>query len=104
MKARRAQGMEISPAFGPRRETKPYGEAGEPMPPRKTSREGRRRPYQNRHRWGFLWDLNEKYPIRVAEFTGGNLRNAIAREAFASIVFDEKYKEQAVETGFEALL
>ena len=42
----------------------------------------------------FLWDLNEKYPIRVAEFTGGNLRNAIAREAFASIVFDEKYKEQ----------
>lgn len=42
----------------------------------------------------FLWDLNEKYPLRIAEFTGGNLRNAIAREAFASIVFDEKYKEQ----------
>ena len=26
-------------------------EAGEPMLPRKTSREDHRRPYQNRHRW-----------------------------------------------------
>lgn len=41
----------------------------------------------------FLWDLNEKYRIDIAEFTGGNLRNAIAREASAVIVFCEKYKE-----------
>ncbi len=39
MKARRAPGMETSPARGPRRETKPHGEAVESMLPRKTSRE-----------------------------------------------------------------
>ena len=41
----------------------------------------------------FLWDMNEKYGISVAVFEGGNLRNAIAREAFAVIVFDAKLKE-----------
>lgn len=47
----------------------------------------------------FLWDLNEKYKVDIAEFTGGNLRNAIAREASAVIVFCEKYKE-AVRVDF----
>ncbi|MDE5611103.1 MAG: beta-Ala-His dipeptidase, partial [Odoribacter sp.] len=42
----------------------------------------------------FLWDMNEKYGISVASFEGGNLRNAIAREAVAVIAFDGKYKEQ----------
>lgn len=42
----------------------------------------------------FLWDLNHKYGIRIADFSGGNLRNAIAREASAVIVFSEKCKEQ----------
>lgn len=42
----------------------------------------------------FLWDLNDKYGIRIADFSGGNLRNAIAREASAVIVFSEKCKEQ----------
>lgn len=42
----------------------------------------------------FLWELNDKYGIEVALFGGGNLRNAIAREANAVIVFDEKHKEQ----------
>ena len=42
----------------------------------------------------FLWDINEKYDISVASFEGGNLRNAIAREAVAVVVFDGKYKEQ----------
>lgn len=41
----------------------------------------------------FLWDMNEKYGISVAFFEGGNLRNAIAREAAAVITFDEKLKE-----------
>ena len=43
--------MEISAPRTPRRETKALAEVGEPMLPRKTSRKGRRRPYQNRHRW-----------------------------------------------------
>lgn len=42
----------------------------------------------------FLWDVNKKYGINLADFNGGNLRNAIAREAYAVIVFNEKYKEQ----------
>ena len=41
----------------------------------------------------FLWDMNQKYGISVARFEGGNLRNAIAREASAVIVFDRKLKE-----------
>jgi dipeptidase D len=31
----------------------------------------------------FLWESSGKYAIRVSSFEGGNLRNAIAREAFA---------------------
>jgi len=31
----------------------------------------------------FLWETARKYGIRVSSFEGGNLRNAIAREAFA---------------------
>ncbi len=42
--------MEISEPHAPRRETKALAEVGEPMLPRKTSRELCRRPYQNRHR------------------------------------------------------
>lgn len=41
----------------------------------------------------FVWDLNAKYGVRVAVLEGGNLRNAIAREAFAVITFDDKYRE-----------
>lgn len=40
-----------------------------------------------------LWDLNEKYGILVARLEGGNLRNAIAREVEAVIVFDDILKE-----------
>lgn len=40
-----------------------------------------------------LWELNEKYGILVACLEGGNLRNAIAREAEAVIVFDDILKE-----------
>lgn len=47
----------------------------------------------------FLWDMDDKYGINVVSFEGGNLRNAIAREASAVIVFDEAVKE-AVRTDF----
>lgn len=42
----------------------------------------------------FLWELNKKYGVRVAVLEGGNLRNAIAREANAVVVFEDTYKEQ----------
>lgn len=42
----------------------------------------------------FLWDMNKKYGIRLAKLEGGNLRNAIAREAEATFVIDARYKEQ----------
>ena len=34
-----------------------------------------------------LWNISNQYNISVANFDGGNLRNAIPREAFATIVF-----------------
>ncbi|WP_294141753.1 aminoacyl-histidine dipeptidase [uncultured Sanguibacteroides sp.] len=42
----------------------------------------------------FVWDLNAKYGVRIALLEGGNLRNAIAREAVAVITFDGNQKEQ----------
>lgn len=41
----------------------------------------------------FLWEINDKYGILVGKLEGGNLRNAIAREASATLVFDEILKE-----------
>lgn len=41
----------------------------------------------------FLWEMNRKHGISVASFAGGNLRNAIAREASAVMVFEEALKE-----------
>jgi dipeptidase D len=35
-----------------------------------------------------LWNLSNKYSISVSDFNGGNLRNAIPREAFSSIIID----------------
>ncbi len=48
----------------------------------------------------FLWDTSKKYDIRVAEFNGGNLRNAIAREAFVVIAVPAG-KEYNVTSDFE---
>lgn len=42
----------------------------------------------------FLWQLSLKYEICIADFNGGNLRNAIAREAFATILVPAASKEQ----------
>jgi dipeptidase D len=38
-----------------------------------------------------LWNASRDYNIRIAEIDGGNLRNAIAREAYAIIIVDEAY-------------
>ncbi len=37
-----------------------------------------------------LWNVSEKFEISLAFFDGGNLRNAIPREAFSTIVFKNK--------------
>jgi dipeptidase D len=39
----------------------------------------------------FLWMAAQKYNIRVNKIEGGNLRNAIPREAFAIVTVKEKY-------------
>lgn len=41
-----------------------------------------------------LWNLFNDYKIRLSKLEGGNLRNAIAREASAIIVFDKKFKNE----------
>ena len=41
----------------------------------------------------FLWQINKKYDIRLNDFNGGNLRNAIPREAFAIITLPSEFKE-----------
>ena len=39
----------------------------------------------------FLWNATERFKIRLNKFEGGNLRNAIPREAYAIISVKEKY-------------
>lgn len=41
----------------------------------------------------FLWEINQKYGIRLNNFTGGNLRNAIPREASAIFGVRKKHLE-----------
>ena len=40
-----------------------------------------------------LFESIEKFDIRICGFTGGNVRNAIPREAFATVVIPSVYKE-----------
>jgi len=42
-----------------------------------------------------LWNLSNKFGISLGRFNGGNLRNAIPREAFALIAVDSLEKDQA---------
>ncbi len=44
----------------------------------------------------FLWSTSKKQDIRIADFNGGNLRNAIAREAFVIVVIPENEKEKLI--------
>jgi dipeptidase D len=40
-----------------------------------------------------LWNFERMFEMRLAQIDGGNLRNAIAREAFATITFPRKFKK-----------
>ena len=42
----------------------------------------------------FLWQTMQKYEIYISDYQGGNLRNAIAREAFADILVPGSRKEE----------
>jgi dipeptidase D len=44
----------------------------------------------------FLWNAFYNYGIKIANFDGGNLRNAIAREASVTLVILKGYKENLV--------
>jgi len=44
----------------------------------------------------FLWKFSQKYDIKLAGFNGGNLRNAIAREASAIFMVGSDKKENVV--------
>jgi dipeptidase D len=44
----------------------------------------------------FLLDVSKTFDLRIADFNGGNLRNAIAREAFAIVVVPHSQKEDLV--------
>jgi dipeptidase D len=44
----------------------------------------------------FLWQTLQKYPIRLAKIDGGNLRNAIAREASVVLMVPSALKESVV--------
>ncbi len=41
----------------------------------------------------FLWNASNKFNLRLNNFDGGNLRNAIPREAFASIIIPAENKD-----------
>ena len=42
----------------------------------------------------FLWKAMQDFEIRISEFNGGNLRNAIAREAFVLLIVSNSEKEK----------
>jgi dipeptidase D len=44
----------------------------------------------------FLWEFSDDYNIRIHHFDGGNLRNAIAREAETIITLPEKHKKALI--------
>ncbi|MCK4663144.1 MAG: aminoacyl-histidine dipeptidase [Bacteroidales bacterium] len=44
----------------------------------------------------FLWNSSNLFKIKLSYFDGGNLRNAIAREAFAIVTIKPKYKEEFI--------
>lgn len=45
----------------------------------------------------FLWELRKNHKIQIADFQGGNLRNAIPREAEILLVVNKKQKESIIE-------
>lgn len=49
----------------------------------------------------FIWEINEKFDIAISFFKGGNLRNAIAREATATINISTNDKKD-IEAYFQS--
>jgi len=45
----------------------------------------------------FLWKSSSDFNLKIAKVDGGNLRNALAREAFAEVVIPEKHKNDFME-------
>ncbi len=43
-----------------------------------------------------LWNFEKMFEIRLAQINGGNLRNAIAREAFAAFSIPKRYKPSMI--------
>lgn len=43
-----------------------------------------------------LWNCEKMYEMRLAEIEGGNLRNAIAREAFATVTVPKRYRRDFI--------
>jgi dipeptidase D len=43
-----------------------------------------------------LWNITKQYNISISGFDGGNLRNAIPREAFATIVLDKNAEKPVI--------
>lgn len=49
----------------------------------------------------FLWRASQDFELRLAEYNGGNLRNAIAREAFAVVLIPSDEKEKLIQHFYE---
>ena len=44
-----------------------------------------------------LWNASNHFEIRISSFEGGNLRNAIPREAFATISVPKRFKDEFIQ-------
>jgi dipeptidase D len=44
-----------------------------------------------------LWSTSHLYEVRISEFDGGNLRNAIAREAFANVIVPNRFSNDFIQ-------
>ncbi|WP_340110889.1 aminoacyl-histidine dipeptidase [Maribellus mangrovi] len=44
----------------------------------------------------FLWNFSKQFALRLSEFNGGNLRNAIAREAFGVFTISKNQKDEVL--------
>jgi len=44
----------------------------------------------------FLWTASHQFEVRISEIDGGNLRNAIAREAFANIIVPNRFNNDFI--------
>ncbi len=41
-----------------------------------------------------LWNASQRFEVRISDINGGNLRNAIAREAFATIILPNRFNTE----------